>query len=245
MKLNAVLIMILLMFSKIPFTKENELIEINKQKELRNLEEATYGKVTLHFDTTGEKKLINVIYTSKDKFSFYIKNGDVLTAIDSEITESSLTTSSEKDSKESNFKIINVLYTLNNVEDEIIIEFKEKPTSLEGLFSKSDADKIILENLQTQNVESMEFMFYYCQSLTQLDVSKWDVLSITYMNNMFSGCFALTQLDVSKWDTSKVTYMNNMFSDCFALTELDISKWDTSKVTNMEFMFFRCFKLTN
>ena len=64
------------------------------------------------------------------------------------------------------------------------------------------------------------------------------------MNGMFNGCNSLTSLDVSKFDTSKVTDMNNMFYGCNALTTIDVSKWNTSKVTDMGAMFDGCSALT-
>ncbi|MDQ8327161.1 BspA family leucine-rich repeat surface protein, partial [Enterococcus faecium] len=76
-------------------------------------------------------------------------------------------------------------------------------------------------------------MFACCNSLTNLDVSKWDTSNVTDMSDMF-GMFvsgprsSLTNLDVSKWDTSNVTNMSAMFRDCKSLTTLDVSDWDTS-----------------
>ena len=54
---------------------------------------------------------------------------------------------------------------------------------------------------------------------------------------MFANCNSLTSLDVSKWDTSNVTYMSGMFDDCTSLTTLDISNWNTSKVKYFGSMF--------
>ena len=87
-------------------------------------------------------------------------------------------------------------------------------------------------------------MFYYCKSLTTLDVSNWDTSNVIDMYYMFYNCNSLKTLDVSKWDTSNVTNMHNMFYGCNSLTTLDVSKWDTSNVTNMYSMFYDCYSLT-
>ncbi len=102
-----------------------------------------------------------------------------------------------------------------------------------------------LNLLDTSNVTNMAGMFYYCDKLTSLDVSKFDTSNVTNMSHMFSVCSGLTSLDVSKFDTSNVTDMRSMFSNCTNLTSLDLSKFDTSKVTNMGYMFSICSKLTS
>ena len=61
---------------------------------------------------------------------------------------------------------------------------------------------------------------------------------------MFYYCSSLTNLDLSSFNTSKVTNMYCMFSDCSSLTSLDLSSFDTSNVTNMDHMFWYCSKLT-
>jgi surface protein len=86
-------------------------------------------------------------------------------------------------------------------------------------------------------------MFYFCNSLTSLDVSGWDTSAVTSMSTMFYSCNSLTSLDVSGWDTSAVTSMSSMFYSCNSLTSLDVSNWDFSKVTtasNASGMFRYC-----
>ena len=101
-----------------------------------------------------------------------------------------------------------------------------------------------LSYLNTSGVTDMSYMFFYCSSLTTLDVSGWDTGNVTDMGAMFYGCSSLTTLDVSGWDTSNVTDMNSMFDGCSSLTSLDVSGWDTGNVTNMFGMFGGCSSLT-
>ena len=89
----------------------------------------------------------------------------------------------------------------------------------------------------------MSNMFYYCSSLTSLDLSGFDTSAVTNMSNMFSRS-SLTSLDLSSLDTSAVTNMSNMFSSS-SLTSLDLSSLDTSAVTDMGAMFYGCDKLTS
>ena len=99
--------------------------------------------------------------------------------------------------------------------------------------------------LDTSNVTNMSSMFFYCSSLTSLDVSTFNTSEVTDMGSMFSNCSNLTSLDLSNFDTSNVTNMHSMFDDCSKLTNLDVSKFDTSKVTNMGCMFRSCSSLTS
>ena len=87
-------------------------------------------------------------------------------------------------------------------------------------------------------------MFYYCESLTNLDLRNFDTSKVTDMSYMFYWCRLLTSLDLSGFDTSKVTDMNNMFRYCEKLTSLDLASFDTSKVTDMKYMFSGCNKLS-
>ena len=97
----------------------------------------------------------------------------------------------------------------------------------------------------TSNVTNMESMFYECSSLTSLDVRGWDTSNVTNMYWMFHGCSSLLSLDVSGWNTSNVTNMAAMFYECSSLTSLDVSGWDTSKVEDMRGMFYECSSLTS
>ena len=116
-----------------------------------------------------------------------------------------------------------------------------------GLFSHLYNLKTIqgLENLDTSQVTDMSSMFYWCQSLTNLDVSHFDTSQVTDMYYMFGHCYSLTNLDLNHFDTSHVTNMSEMFLNCYSLINLDVSHFDTSQVTNMSEMFLNCYSLIN
>ena len=102
-----------------------------------------------------------------------------------------------------------------------------------------------LENLKTDNVTNMRYMFLDCSNLKSLNVSGFNTSNVTDMMGMFVGCSGLTSLDVSGFDTSNVILMDAMFSNCSGLTSLDLSGFDTSNVTEMASMFMRCSSLTS
>jgi surface protein len=80
----------------------------------------------------------------------------------------------------------------------------------------------------------MSSMFQYAQNLN-LDISSWDVSSVTDMSSMFQYAQNLN-LDISSWDVSSVTDMSSMFREAYSFNG-DISSWDVSSVTNMSLMF--------
>jgi surface protein len=100
-----------------------------------------------------------------------------------------------------------------------------------------------IEDLDMSHVEGMGYMFYKCQQLTSLDLSRWDISNATGMQDMFRECTALTSLDIHTWNTPKVQSMYEMFYGCKNLETLDVSKFETGNVINMESMFSGCSKL--
>ena len=117
--------------------------------------------------------------------------------------------------------------------------------TMNGMFNGCNSlTSLDVSKFDTSKVTDMNNMFYGCNALTTIDVSKWNTSKVTDMGAMFDGCSALTTLDVSKFDTSNVTDMSNMFDGCNALTTLNVSNWDTSNVTDMGSMFVNCNALT-
>lgn len=102
-----------------------------------------------------------------------------------------------------------------------------------------------LANIDTSQVTDMSDMFYFCHSLTTIDLSNFDTSNVTDMSEMFWGCSSLKDLDVSGLDTSKVQSMRSMFSECRVLGSLDVSKFDTQLVSDMAYMFSGCGDLTS
>ena len=117
------------------------------------------------------------------------------------------------------------------------------PTSIEFGNKKNIKSIKKIKGLDTSNVTNMYKMFYYCSSLTSLDLSNFNTSNVTNMGYMFSDCSSLTSLDLSNFNTSKVTDMHNMFFGCSSLTSLDLSNLDTSKVTDISYMFGDCSSL--
>ena len=100
-------------------------------------------------------------------------------------------------------------------------------------------------NLKTDNVTYMRYMFAWCRSLTNLDLSGFKTDNVTSMYGMFCECSGLTSLNLSVFKTDNVTDMSKMFSGCTSLTSLDVSGFKTDNVTDMTDMFHACLGLTS
>ena len=120
-----------------------------------------------------------------------------------------------------------------------------RPTSCYAWFQNFTKLKQIegIENLNTENVTNMKFMFRGCSSLTSLDVTHFNTANVTSMFKMFSTCFKLAELDVTHFNTANVENMNNMFYSCSSLTSLDVTHFNTAKVEDMSYMFDGCISL--
>ena len=135
---------------------------------------------------------------------------------------------------------------INVVFDESFAGFT-RLTSTASWFNGCTKLEIItgINNLRTDNVTDMSYMFYYCSGLTNLDLSSFNTGNVTSMSLMFSSCSNLTNLDLSSFNTGNVTSMYGMFWSCSNLTSLDLSSFNTGCVTDMSYMFYDCSGLTN
>ncbi len=119
-------------------------------------------------------------------------------------------------------------------------------TSMSSMFWGCDAlISLDLSKFDTSKVTDMSSMFIGCNNLTNLDLSTFNTSQVTDMSDMFSYCQSLINIILGEnWDTSQVTDMSSMFSECNSLTSLDVSNFDTSQVTDMNRMFYECSSLS-
>lgn len=128
----------------------------------------------------------------------------------------------------------------------VIIEEPIAP-KINNLFELcSNLEKIEnIKNLHTENMTSMNWMFYNCKKLTELDVSGFDTSNVKNLGSIFSNCSNLTNIDVSNFNTSNATSLSGMFNNCSKLTAIDVSGFDTSNVLDIRSIFAGCSLLTN
>ena len=121
----------------------------------------------------------------------------------------------------------------------------ENVTSMAYMFSSCNKlAELDVTHFNTANVKNMEYMFEYCKGLSSLDVTNFNTANVTKMCAMF-GRTSLTSLDVTHFNTANVKDMTNMFYACKGLTSLDVTNFNTANVTSMCGMFCKCDKLTS
>ena len=117
-------------------------------------------------------------------------------------------------------------------------------TSMNGVFYNCNKlTSIDLSRFVTDAVTFMPFMFYGCTELTNINLSSFNTAQVTNMEYMFSGCSKLTSVNLNSLNTQNVVYMGQMFENCSKLSELNLSGFKTSKLINTEGMFYGCSKL--
>ena len=85
-----------------------------------------------------------------------------------------------------------------------------------------------IENLNTENVTDMRYMFRNCSSLSTLDLRGFNTAKVKYMDYMFLNCSKLTTIYASSnFTTTAVTSSDDMFTGCTSLA--GAIKYDSSK----------------
>ena len=108
-----------------------------------------------------------------------------------------------------------------------------------GIFEDTRFKYIDISTWDVSSITNMLSMFYRCNKLKSVgDISSWDVSNVTNMAYMFTGCVNFNQ-DISSWDVSEVTDMSYMFYECVNFNQ-NISSWNVSKVKDMCTMFKFC-----
>ena len=154
---------------------------------------------------------------------------------------------------------------LNTYITEYIIKKKlDKPIDSENNYKYSPINKEQLinninecidlgeYNLNVIDVSSIKDMSKLFRSVnldkikrgSKLDISKWDVSNVEFMNYMFSEIKnyikpVINYKNIENWDVSNVINMSGMF-DCCKDFNGDLSNWDVSSLRETENMFNRC-----
>lgn len=126
---------------------------------------------------------------------------------------------------------------------------KVNPGKLESIASMfkycSSLTNIDLSGWNLNNVTSMESLFQYCSGLASVTLPKVTSKNIQNMQYMFNGCSALTSVDLSGWNVENVRMMTNLFKGCFNLKEINLSGWVPKSLEEIYGMFSNCTSLEN
>ena len=93
-----------------------------------------------------------------------------------------------------------------------------------------------IEDLDTSNVVELTNMFYQCQSLETLDVSKWKTKKVDSITGFVNRCNKLKTIKgLENWDYENLSWVTYAFSDCPLLDNIDLSSWDFLYCSSLHF----------
>ena len=113
-----------------------------------------------------------------------------------------------------------------------------------GSYSKLIA--VDLMNTDFSKVTSLSNLFYYCTSLTEVDLTPLSGMTqVTTLSGLFYKCSSLTEIDLTPLSgMTQVTTLSYMFKGCSSLTEIDLTPLSgMTRVTNLSDMFYNCSSL--
>ena len=144
---------------------------------------------------------------------------------------------------------------INQTEIQSIYKFTEKNNSITLIWYEqlkttacmfyycNKLNEIDLSKFDSSLVTDMHKMFYLCQDLNSLDLTSFNTSNVQNMSYMFSYCRNLYSLKLSSFNTFNVQDMSRMFEYCGNLNSLDLSIFFTDNVKNMDYIFWYCSKL--
>lgn len=92
-----------------------------------------------------------------------------------------------------------------------------------------------------KNCNDISYFFASCQSITNIDLSKWDVSNMQWLGGLFFGCSGLEKFSFKNWKTLNVFSMVSMFKNCYRLEEIiDTDDLDMTTCTDITAMFYDC-----
>ena len=123
------------------------------------------------------------------------------------------------------------------IKENIVIKINGTIIEFTYYYKFKEEGKYIIEYLFKNNLTKTDYMFSFCKSLTNLNLSNFNTQNVTNMNGMFLYCNSLTNLNLSNINTQNVNDMSDMFCGCYLLTNLNLSNFNTQNVINMRDIF--------
>ena len=108
--------------------------------------------------------------------------------------------------------------------------------------SSIDYKNIINSSPVNDKIKKMEYMYYNCQNIKEINFSIYNTNNVVDMSYMFAECTTLTSLTgTNNFRTPEVKNMNYMFHNCKDLKTLPlIEKFESTSLLYMSYMFSGC-----
>ena len=126
----------------------------------------------------------------------------------------------------------------------IKIIFKRQLSSCAGMFYEcNNINEIDISKFDCTKILSCEYMFCNCSNLKKIGLGKLDFSLCKSFRSMFSNCYNLIDLDVTNFNTKNSKSFYCMFCRCGVLKKMDVSKFNSSKCENIRAMFQNCYSI--
>ena len=103
-----------------------------------------------------------------------------------------------------------------------------------------------LSSFNIPSVTTMRSMFQGCRSLEDITFAEvFSTYGVKDLSNLFYGCENLKTLDMTTFSTLSTETMTNMFFGCKNLESVNVTSFNVEKVKTMNSMFEGCEKLAN
>lgn len=152
-----------------------------------------------------------------------------------------------RDQKQKSHKYSGGMYgTMESPLDLTYIDFSQLPDEALSYYFYEDRDILFLDMSNCkfgQGMNSIDNMFSD-MSCREINISNWDLGSITILTGLFSECSYLQKIEgLNTIDFSNITRMSAMFRECTRLEELDLSNWNLSETIRLVNIFGECSSL--
>lgn len=194
------------------------------------------------------KELLDNYTNDKIAFKMYEKINSKFSQI-MKIIDNSITIKLDiKDTKENMYYLCDKtnnkeninFYLLNKNNCEVLIDGENTELKKYHKFNKPGLHTVQL--LLKEKITSMEYMFYNCKNITNIDLNNLNASLITNIHSAFEKCAELDKIaGLNKlFSYGKIKNISCLFSNCSKMKYLDISNLNTKNITNMKGLFNKC-----
>lgn len=115
------------------------------------------------------------------------------------------------------------------------------PADCTELFAELNGCEVLdVSELDTSEVEIMDYMFNFCHSVKALDLSGFDTSKVRSMKGMFSNCWDLEEIKgLESFNTDALENARWLFNECRSLEKFDASRFDRDGIDKIK-MYRNC-----
>ena len=139
-----------------------------------------------------------------------------------------------------NIRILSNDYS-NTLPNEIYIN--DSPTEISKTVNSVKEGENIIKLKWNNKLNHARLMFSSCTSIISIDLTKFDVSSISDISSLFRGCNSLKFINLTNVNFEKDLTMWEVFKDCNSLISIDTSNFNLPACDSYRYAFKNCISL--